>query len=309
MLYIITNLAVSLVVFLPVLLGVAYLTVLERKVIGVIQRRISVNIVGPFGLLQPFADALKLLAKENLIPAHANKLIFYAAPVVVLFFSLIGWLVIPFQRNASSSLIDIFISTPYSLAVSSIAVYGILLAGWAANSKYAFIGSIRSTAQLISYELIFSTSVLIVVLIAGTFSYTTIILEQQLVNFILPLMPLFVIYYISCLAETNRAPFDNVEAESELVAGFFAEHSSVPFVMFFLGEYNALLLISAITTVLFVGSYPVSICVALVAMTFVWVRATLPRFRFDTLLIFCWMKLLPVIVALLLLELSLLIAL
>lgn len=242
-----------LVILVPILLSVAFITVIERKVIGSIQRRIGPNVVGYYALLQPFADALKLVIKEQVIPSQANKILFFLAPIVTLIFSLLGWLVIPFGPGLCLS--DFSLGILYSLALSSIGVYGILFAGWSANSKYAFLGSLRSTAQIISYELIYSAAVLSVILICGTFNITKIIESQQSIWYIIPLFPIFILFYIAALAETNRTPFDLSESESELVAGFITEHSGIIFVFFFLAEYGSIVLISTFTAILFLGGY------------------------------------------------------
>src|ERR1700723_3003695 len=247
------NLMDVLIVLLPVLLSVAFMTIIERKQLAAMQRRVGPNTVGYYGVLQPFSDALKLILKETVIPSQSNKILFYLAPVSTLIFSLLGWGIIPFGQGLTLS--DFSLGVLYTLALSSLGVYGILFAGWSANSKYAFLGSLRSTAAMISYELILSSAVLIIILLTGSLNYTTIIESKQAVWFILPLLPVFIFYFISILAETSRTPFDLQEAESELVAGFFTEHSSVPFVFFFLAEYASIVLFSCITSILFLGGY------------------------------------------------------
>jgi NADH-ubiquinone oxidoreductase chain 1 len=327
-----------LLLVLPVLLSVAFITIIERKVLASIQRRVGPNVVGWYGTLQPFSDALKLIIKENLIPQHSNKALFFLAPLISLICSILGWGVIPFASGIS--LVDFSLGVLYTIALSSIGVYGILLAGWSANSKYAFIGSLRSAAQIVSYELVLSSAVLAVIFVTGSFSWTIILENQQSIWFLIPLFPLFVIFFISALAETNRTPFDLPEAESELVAGFFTEHASIVFVMFFLAEYCSIVLMSALTALLFFGGYLVpfitsfsmlnenfnmfnniisidlysglqaislSIKTGLFCFAFVWFRATLPRQRYDALMVFAWTGLLPIVVALLLLLLSILI--
>lgn len=281
------------------------------------------NTVGYYGILQPFADALKLILKETIIPSQSNKILFYLAPTSTLIFSLLGWGIIPFGQGLSIS--DISLGILYTLALSSLGVYGILLAGWSANSKYAFLGSLRSTAAMISYELILSSAILIIILIAGTLNFFLIIELQQVVWFILPLLPTFIFYFIAILAETSRTPFDLQEAESELVAGFFTEHSSVPFVFFFLGEYSSIVLFSCITSILFLGGYNfpelivnnsllniqaiiLGLKTCIFCFFFVWFRATLPRLRYNQLIEFCWLNLLPVAVAFIVLIPSLLMA-
>jgi len=308
------------IVLVPILLSVAFMTIIERKVLASMQRRVGPNTVGYLGVLQPFADALKLVVKETVVPQHATRSLFFLAPVISLVFSLLGWAVIPFGSGLALS--DFSLGILYSLAISSIGVYGVLFAGWSANSKYAFLGSLRSTAQMISYELILSSAVLAVILLTGTFHYTTIIESQQSVWF---LIPLFIIFFISVLAETNRTPFDLPEAESELVAGFFTEHSGMIFVFFFLAEYCSIVLMSAFTAILFMGGYIMpeiipndtfinvqSVVLALktciFCFIFVWFRATLPRLRYDQLMQACWTGILPVVIALIILVPSLLVA-
>jgi len=320
---ILINLIDVLCVLLPVLLSVAFMTIIERKQLAAHQRRVGPNTVGYYGLLQPFSDALKLILKETIIPSQSNKILFYLAPVSTLIFSLLGWGIIPFGQGLAIS--DFSLGILYTLALSSLGVYGILFAGWSANSKYAFLGSLRSTAAMISYELILSSAILIIILLTGSFNLTTIIEYQQSIWFIIPLLPVFIFYFISILAETSRTPFDLQEAESELVAGFFTEHSSVPFVFFFLAEYSSIVLFSCITAILFLGGYNLpelfvndtffniqSIILGLktciFCFMFVWFRATLPRLRYDQLIDLCWLNLLPVAVAFIILVPSILIA-
>jgi len=317
------NLIDVLCVILPVLLSVAFMTIIERKQLAAHQRRVGPNTVGYYGVLQPFSDALKLILKETIIPSQSNKVLFYLAPVSTLVFSLLGWGIIPFGQGLAIS--DFSLGILYTLALSSLGVYGVLFAGWSANSKYAFLGSLRSTAAMISYELILSSAILIIILLTGTFNFTAIIESQQAVWFIVPLLPVFIFYFIAILAETSRTPFDLQEAESELVAGFFTEHSSVPFVFFFLGEYSSIVLFSCITAILFLGGYNMpeifvnnsiiniqSIILGLktcvFCFMFVWFRATLPRLRYDQLIELCWLNLLPVAVAFIILVPSILVA-
>ncbi len=312
-----------LLVILPILLSVAFMTIIERKQLAAHQRRVGPNTTGYYGILQPFSDALKLILKETVIPSQSNKILFYLAPVFTLIFSLLGWGIIPFGQGLTLS--DFSLGVLYTLALSSLGVYGVLFAGWSANSKYAFLGSLRSTAAMISYELILSSSILIIILLTGSFNFTTIIESQQAIWFIIPLFPVFIFYFISILAETSRTPFDLQEAESELVAGFFTEHSSVPFVFFFLAEYSSIVLFSTITAILFLGGYHIpeifvnesfiniqSIILGLktciFCFIFVWFRATLPRMRYDALIELCWLNLLPIAVAFIILVPSILIA-
>ena len=242
-----------ILVVVPALLTVALVTIAERKTMASMQRRLGPNIVGYYGLLQAFADALKLLLKEYVGPTQANLILFFLGPIITLIFSLLGYAVIPYGPGLTIA--DMSLGILYMLAVSSLATYGILLAGWSANSKYAFLGSLRSTAQLISYELILSSAILIVVLLTGSLNLTVNVEVQKVVFFILPLLPIFIIFFIGCIAETNRAPFDLAEAESELVSGFMTEHSAVIFVFFFLAEYASIVLICIFTSVLFLGGY------------------------------------------------------
>ena len=237
----------------PVLLTVAFVTVAERKTMASMQRRLGPNITGYYGLLQAFADALKLLLKEYISPTQANIFLFFLGPVVTLIFSLLGYSVIPYAPGLAIS--DFNLGILYLLAVSSLSTYGILLAGWSANSKYAFLGSLRSTAQLISYELILSSAILLVVLLTGSLSLTVNVEVQRAVWYILPLFPIFIIFFIGSIAETNRAPFDLAEAESELVSGFMTEHAAVIFVFFFLAEYASIVLICILISILFLGGY------------------------------------------------------
>ena len=250
--YIISIIEVILII-VPALLVVAFVTVAERKTMASMQRRLGPNVVGYYGLLQAFADALKLLLKEYVSPTQANLILFFLGPIITLVFSLLGYAVIPYGPGLSIG--DLNLGILYMLAMSSLATYGILLAGWSANSKYAFLGSLRSTAQLISYELILSSAILLVVLLTGSLNLTINIEAQRAVFYIIPLFPIFIIFFIGCIAETNRAPFDLAEAESELVSGFMTEHSAVIFVFFFLAEYASIVLICLLTSLLFLGGY------------------------------------------------------
>jgi NADH-ubiquinone oxidoreductase chain 1 len=242
-----------ILVVVPALLTVAFVTIAERKTMASMQRRLGPNIVGYYGLLQAFADALKLLLKEYVGPTQANLILFFLGPIITLIFSLLGYAVIPYGPGITIA--DLNLGILYMLAVSSLSTYGILLAGWSANSKYAFLGSLRSTAQLISYELILSSAILIVILLTGNLNLTINVEAQKIVFFVLPLLPIFIIFFIGCIAETNRAPFDLAEAESELVSGFMTEHSAVIFVFFFLAEYASIVLICIFTSILFLGGY------------------------------------------------------
>jgi NADH-ubiquinone oxidoreductase chain 1 len=242
-----------ILVVVPSLLAVAFVTIAERKTMASMQRRLGPNIVGYYGLLQAFADALKLLLKEYVGPTQANIILFFLGPIITLIFSLLGYAVVPYGPGLTIA--DLNLGILYMLAVSSLSTYGILLAGWSANSKYAFLGSLRSTAQLISYELILSSAILLVVLLSGNLNFTINVEIQKAVYFLFPLFPIFIIFFIGCIAETNRAPFDLAEAESELVSGFMTEHSAVIFVFFFLAEYASIVLICTFTSILYLGGY------------------------------------------------------
>ena len=242
-----------LIILVPTLLAVAYVTVAERKTMASMQRRLGPNIVGYYGLLQAFADALKLLLKEYVAPTQSNIILFFLGPVITLIFALLGYAVIPYGPGLTIN--DMNLGIFYMLAVSSLATYGILLAGWSANSKYAFLGSLRSTAQLISYELVLSSAILLVIMLTGSLNLTENIEAQRTIWFIFPLLIIFIIFFIGSIAETNRAPFDLAEAESELVSGFMTEHAAVVFVFFFLAEYGSIVLMCILTSILFLGGY------------------------------------------------------
>ena len=300
-------------IVVPLLLAVAYLTFFERKVIGAMQRRKGPNVVGPFGLLQPMADGLKLFLKETVLPTRANKPVFILAPIITFFLSLVAWAVIPFAEGMV--LADINVGILYLFAISSLGVYGIIMAGWASNSKYAFLGAMRSAAQMVSYEVSMGFVIITVLLCVGSLNVSEIVLAQQggagAFNwFLFPLWPMAVIVFVSTLAETNRLPFDLPEAEAELVAGYNVEYSAMTFAMFFLGEYANMILMSAMTTILFLGGWlppidiapfnwipgPIWFCLKIAACLFVflWVRATFPRYRYDQLMRLGWKVFLPV---------------
>jgi NADH-quinone oxidoreductase subunit H len=307
----------TLIFLIPMLLAVAFLTLFERKVLASIQKRRGPNVVGLFGLLQPFADALKLLIKEPIIPSSANKFLFILAPIYILFISLLGWAVIPFSE--SLVIADINIGLLYVLAISSLGVYGIIISGWASNSRYAFLGALRSAAQMISYEVSFGLILLNLVLCVGSMNLTTIVIFQEQIWFIFPFFPSFIMFFISILAETNRAPFDLPEAEAELVSGYNVEYSSTGFAFFFIAEYNSMLLMSVLTVLLFLGGWqsPVflfgmidyfdilknlefvpdvfwfALKILFILFLFIWVRATNPRYRYDQLMYLGWKILLP----------------
>ncbi|BFS50154.1 NADH dehydrogenase subunit 1 (mitochondrion) [Madurella fahalii] len=249
----IISLVEVVLVLVPALVGVAYVTIAERKTMASMQRRLGPNAVGYYGLLQAFADALKLLLKEYVAPTQANIILFFLGPVITLIFSLLGYAVIPYGPGLTVN--DFSLGIYYMLAVSSLATYGILLAGWSANSKYAFLGSLRSTAQLISYELVLSSAILLVIMLTGNLNLTVNTESQRAIWYVLPLLPIFIIFFIGSVAETNRAPFDLAEAESELVSGFMTEHAAVVFVFFFLAEYGSIVLMCILTSILFLGGY------------------------------------------------------
>jgi NADH-quinone oxidoreductase subunit H len=296
-----------LAIVVPLLVSVAYLTYFERKVIASMQLRKGPNVVGPFGLLQPLADGAKLFVKETILPAGSNKLLFIMAPMLIFVLSLIAWAVIPFGDGLV--LADINVGLLYFFAISSLGVYGVIMAGWASNSKYAFLGALRSAAQMVSYEVSIGFVVITVVLCAGSLNLSDIVEAQRTVWFAIPLLPMFVIFFISALAETNRAPFDLPEGESELVAGYFVEYSSMTFALFFLGEYANMILMSAMTVVLFMGGWlpifdiapfnwipgPIWFFakISFVLFCFLWVRATFPRYRYDQLMRLGWKVFLP----------------
>lgn len=300
-----------LLIVLPLLGAVAYLTLAERKVIAAMQLRKGPNVVGPFGLLQPLADGLKLLVKETIIPSGANRVVFILAPMLTFILSLIAWAVIPF--DAGWVLADINVGILYLFAISSLGVYGIIMAGWASNSKYAFLGALRSAAQMVSYEVAIGFVIITVLMCVGSLNLTDIVLAQQGGGFWswywLPLLPMFVIFFISALAETNRHPFDLPEAEAELVSGYNVEYSAMTFALFFLGEYANMILMSGMTVVLFMGGWlpPFDFApftwvpgivwfaakIALCLFVFLWVRATFPRYRYDQLMRLGWKVFLP----------------
>ncbi len=294
-------------IVLPLLVAVAYLTYAERKVIGAMQLRKGPNLVGWFGLLQPMADGLKLFVKETVLPTGANRGVFVVAPILTFALSLVAWAVIPF--NKGWVLADINVGILYLFAISSLGVYGIIMSGWASNSKYAFLGGLRSAAQMVSYEVSIGFVLIAVLLSVGSLNLSKVVEAQSHLWFIIPHFPIFVVFVISGLAETNRAPFDLPEAEAELVAGYNVEYSAMPFALFFLGEYANMILMSAMTAILFLGGWlpPLhmapftwvpgivwfAVKIALILFVFLWVRATFPRFRYDQLMRLGWKVFLP----------------
>jgi NADH-quinone oxidoreductase subunit H len=294
-------------ILVPLILAIAYLTYAERKIIAAMQLRRGPNVVGPWGLLQPIADGLKLVHKEVIIPHRANPLLFLLAPIITFTLSLMAWAVIPF--GPKMVLADINVGVLYLFAISSLSVYGVIIAGWSSNSRYAFLGALRSAAQMVSYEISMGFVIVVVLLCVGSLRLIDIVEAQKTVWFAIPLLPMFIIFFVSALAETNRAPFDLPEAEAELVAGYHVEYSAMPFALFFLGEYANMILMSALTTILFLGGwlppFPVApftlfpplfwfaLKIAVLLFVFLWVRATLPRYRYDQLMRLGWKVFLP----------------
>ncbi len=302
------TLAKILAIVLPIMGAVAYLTLAERKVIGYMQIRIGPNRVGPYGLLQPLADGIKLLFKEIIIPANSNKFLFVLAPIMALAPSLAAWAVVPFSDGVVLS--DLNAGLLYLLAMTSLAVYGIIIAGWASNSKYAFLGAVRSAAQIVSYEIAMGFALVCVLLASQSMNLGDIVRGQQgslgLLNwYFVPLFPMFLVYLISGVAETNRAPFDMAEGESEIVAGFHVEYSGMAFALFFLAEYANMILIAFLTSIMFLGGWlsplpflPDSFIwllgkASFILFLFLWFRATFPRYRYDQLMRLGWKVFIP----------------
>ena len=301
-----------LAIVVPLLVGVAYLTYAERKVIGAMHLRRGPNVVGPYGLLQPLADGAKLFFKETVIPSGANRVVFVMAPMVTFSLSLVAWAVIPLSDGLVVA--DINVGILYLFAISSLGVYGILMAGWASNSKYAFLGALRSAAQMVSYEVSMGFIIISVLIVAGSLNLSDIVnAQKESIWFVIPLFPIAVIFFISTLAETNRHPFDLPEAEAELVAGYNVEYSSMTFALFFLGEYANMILMAGMTTILFFGGWlpPFDIApfnwlpgplwfiikMCMLLFIFLWVRATFPRYRYDQLMRLGWKVFLPISLA------------
>lgn len=298
-----------LIFVIPLLIAVAYFTLVERKILASIQRRKGPNVVGTFGLLQPLADGLKLFAKETILPSNADVILFVFAPILAFFLSLLSWTVIPLGFGMFFTELNIGIL--YLLAISSLGVYGVIIGGWSSNSKYSFLGALRSTAQMISYELTIGFSLLSVIVCSKSLNLTSIVLAQKNIWYCFPLFPIFVIFFIACLAETNRHPFDLPEAEAELVSGYNVEYSAMGFALFFLGEYANMLLMSSLTTILFLGgwlapfpfsikfinflpgSFWFSIKICFFVILFIVARAILPRYRYDQLMRLGWKVFLP----------------
>jgi len=308
-----------IVIILPIIFSIAFFTLMERKILGAFQRRRGPNMIGIYGLLQPFSDALKLLSKETIIPSFSNFFIFLAAPFFAFLISLIAWAVIPF--NDAIVIADINLGIFFLLAVSSLGVYGIIMSGWASNSKYAFLGSLRASAQLISYEVSLGLILIPVLFLAQTSNLTGIVFAQADIYFIFPLFPSFILFFICILAETNRVPFDLPEAESELVSGFNVEYSAITFTFFFLAEYSNILLMSSIIVILFFGGWlPIFAIyfffptwlwfimkILFIMFVFIWLRGSFPRYRYDQLMLLGWKFILPLALALIFWSFSLII--
>jgi len=303
---VILTVAETLAIVVPVLLMMAYLTYAERKVLAAMQMRKGPNVVGPFGLFQPFADAIKMLTKETVIPSGSNRLLFFVAPILTFGLAVIAWAVIPVADGWAIA--DINVGILYLFAISSLGVYGIIIAGWASNSKYAFLGALRSAAQMVSYEVSIGFVMVCVLLCVGSLNLTDIVRAQTKIWFCIPLFPMFIVFFISGLAECNRSPFDLAEGESEIVAGFMVEYSAMAFALFFLGEYTNMILMCSMTTILFLGGWlsPIPFApfthlgpfwfilkVCALLFGFFWVRATFPRYRYDQLMRLGWKVFLP----------------
>jgi NADH-quinone oxidoreductase subunit H len=309
-----------LIIIVPLLVCTAYFTLVERKVMASIQRRRGPNVVGAYGLLQPLADGLKLLVKETIVPSNANKFIFILSPIITFVVSLMGWAIIPYDKY--SVLAEVNIGVLYLFAISSLGVYGIIMSGWSSNSKYAFLGALRSAAQMVSYEVSIGFIVITIVICCGSFNLQTIVESQRNVWFVIPFFPLFLMFFVSALAETNRHPFDLPEAEAELVSGYNVEYSAMGFALFALGEYANIFMMSSINSILFFGGWlpPLSFLgfipgsiwfglkVCFFIILFVWMRAALPRYRYDQLMGLGWKVFLPISLGYLLFTFSVLIS-
>jgi NADH-quinone oxidoreductase subunit H len=305
LMFIILTLIKILIIIVPLLISVAYFTLAERKILGAIQRRRGPNVIGTFGLLQPLSDGFKLLVKETVLPSNANKFLFILSPIITFVISLMGWAIIPYDKY--SMLADINIGVLYLFAISSLGVYGIIMSGWSSNSKYAFLGALRSAAQMVSYEVSIGFIIATIVVCCGSFNLQTIIESQKNIWFVIPFFPLFLMFFVSALAETNRHPFDLPEAEAELVSGYNVEYSAMGFALFSLGEYANMLLMSSLNVILFFGGWlpPLEILnfipgsiwfglkICFFVILFVWMRAALPRYRYDQLMALGWKVFLP----------------
>jgi len=309
-----------LIIIVPLLIAVAYFTLAERKILGAIQRRRGPNYIGVYGLLQPLSDGLKLLVKETIVPSNSNKFIFLISPLITFTISLMGWAIIPYDKY--SMLSEINIGVLYLFAISSLGVYGIIMSGWSSNSKYAFLGALRSAAQMVSYEVSIGFIIVTIVVCCGSFNLQTIIECQKNVWFVVPFFPLFLMFFTSALAETNRHPFDLPEAEAELVSGYNVEYSAMGFALFSLGEYANMLLMCSFNTILFFGGWlpPLQILsfipgsfwfglkICFFVILFIWMRAALPRYRYDQLMNLGWKAFLPLSLTYLMLTFCLLIS-
>ena len=309
-----------LIIIVPLLISVAYFTLAERKILGAIQRRRGPNVVGVYGLLQPLSDGFKLLVKETVLPSNANKFIFVLAPIITFVISLMGWAIIPYDKYAV--LAEVNVGVLYLFAMSSLGVYGIIMSGWSSNSKYAFLGALRSAAQMVSYEVSIGFIIVTIVVCCGSFNLQTIIDAQKNVWFIVPFFPLFLMFFVSALAETNRHPFDLPEAEAELVSGYNVEYSAMGFALFSLGEYANMLLMSSLNVILFFGGWlpPLQILsiipgaiwfglkICFFVILFVWMRAALPRYRYDQLMGLGWKVFLPISLTYLMLTFCILVS-
>jgi NADH-quinone oxidoreductase subunit H len=309
-----------LLIIVPLLISVAYFTLAERKILGAIQRRRGPNVIGAYGLLQPLSDGFKLFVKEFVIPSDSDKLIFAYSPVFTFFISLLGWAIVPYDKYSIFAQMNIGVL--YLFAISSMGVYGIIMSGWSSNSKYAFLGSLRSTSQMISYEVSIGFIIIIIVLCAGSFDLQVIIKSQTLLWNCISFFPLFLMFFISMLAETNRHPFDLPEAEAELVSGYNVEYSGMAFALFSLGEYTNMLSMSSLCTILFFGgwlsplifdnfipgSFWFGLKICFFVILYIWMRAALPRYRYDQLMSLGWKVILPISLCYLMLVFSLLIS-
>nr|YP_006280957.1 NADH dehydrogenase subunit 1 [Helicosporidium sp. ex Simulium jonesi]ACT36183.1 NADH dehydrogenase subunit 1 [Helicosporidium sp. ex Simulium jonesi] len=308
---IITLLLKILALTVPLILSVAFLVLAERKVLGAMQRRKGPNVLGIYGILQPIADGVKLIVKEPILPSSANLVIFLFAPVLTFLLSQVAWAVVPFGEGLVIA--DLHVGLLYLFAISSLGVYGIITAGWSSNSKYAFLGSCRSAAQMVSYEVSIGLILITVLICAGSLNLSEIVMAQKNIWYVIPLFPLFIMFFISCLAETNRAPFDLPEAEAELVAGYNVEYSAMGFALFFLGEYANMIVMSSLCAIFFLGGWlpPMNLAIfywipgvfwfslkcIFILFLFIWVRAAYPRYRYDQLMRLGWKALLPLSLA------------
>ncbi len=306
LLYLIEQFFFFLIIVVPLLIAVAFFTLAERKVMAAMQRRSGPHSVGPWGLLQPFADGLKLLTKQTIVPNKAQRSLFLFAPVYTFALALSAWVVMPYDMGAVVA--DISLGVIYLLAISTLSVYGIIIAGWSSNSKYSFLGALRAAAQMISYDVSLGLILLSLIICSGSCNLTDIVLSQEFSWYIVAFWPLGFMFFVSCLAETNRAPFDLTEAEAELVAGYNVEYSGVGFTLFFLAEYSNMLLMCMYTSILFLGGWfsPfdflsfisgkifLGLKTVFIAFGFIWVRASLPRFRYDQLMTLGWKVFLPI---------------